>query len=176
MATDLLLNTRALIARSPFRSELTAFASWLIAEHYTPLAVHRHLTRAHETADRPTPPGERLSEHGIEYECLPDTDGVFRVNVMVGGRRVYRTLGRTSDGLTPRKAWEWTSELRVQAAQERLGLAKGRKTHMMFNEAASRPEGKDPTSVPAPHLFLWAVAAVKYRQSQCRTIQKETTR
>lgn len=45
MTTDLLPNTRALIARSPFQSELTAFASWLIAERYTPLAVHRHSTR-----------------------------------------------------------------------------------------------------------------------------------
>jgi integrase len=97
-------------------------------------------------------PGERLTEHGIECERLPDMDGVFRVNVMVGGRRVHRTLGRTSDGLTVQKAWDWMSELRVNAAQERLGLSKGRRTHMMFNEAArryldelARSNGKDLT-------------------------------
>ena len=28
-------------------------------------------------------PGERLSEHGIEYQRLPNGDGVFRVNIMV---------------------------------------------------------------------------------------------
>ena len=45
MTTNLLPNTRALIARSRFQTELSDFASWLFAEHYTPLAVHRHLTR-----------------------------------------------------------------------------------------------------------------------------------
>ena len=45
MTTNLLPNTRALIARSRFQTELSEFASWLFAEHYTPLAVHRHLTR-----------------------------------------------------------------------------------------------------------------------------------
>lgn len=45
MSTELLPNTRTLIAQSPFPAELTQFASWLIAERYTPLAIHRHLLR-----------------------------------------------------------------------------------------------------------------------------------
>ena len=51
--------------------------------------------------------GERLSEHGIEYERLPNGDGVFRINVMVDGQRVHRTLGRASEAMTPQQAWEW---------------------------------------------------------------------
>ena len=58
MTTDLLPNTRALIARSPFQSELTAFASWLIAERYTPLAVHRHSTRVDAALPRLAPVNE----------------------------------------------------------------------------------------------------------------------
>ena len=83
-------------------------------------------------------PGERVTEHGIEYQRLQDGDGVFRVNIMVDGRRVHRTFGRASDGVTAQLAWEWTNELRVRATQDRLGLSKGRKTEMTFAEAARR--------------------------------------
>jgi integrase len=95
-------------------------------------------------------PGERLAEHGIEYERLPDGDGVFRINIMVNGVRIHRTLGRISDGVTPKRAWECAGELRSRALHDRLGLRKGRKTDMPFAEAAeryldelSRTNGKD---------------------------------
>jgi len=82
--------------------------------------------------------GQRIIEHGIEYERLPSGDGVFRVNVMIDGRRIHRTLGRASEGVTPQRAWGWIAEMRFNAATERLGLSKGRKTRLSFQEAASR--------------------------------------
>ena len=45
MSIELLPNTCTLVAESRFRAELTEFASWLATEQYTPLAIHRHLTR-----------------------------------------------------------------------------------------------------------------------------------
>jgi len=82
--------------------------------------------------------GQTLTEHGIEYERLPNGDAVFRANIMVDGQRVHRVLGRASDGMTPQQALAWTSELQIKAAQDRLGIAKGRKTEMAFEEAARR--------------------------------------
>ena len=45
MSTELLPNTCTLISQSPVQTELAELASWLLTERYTPLAVHRHLTR-----------------------------------------------------------------------------------------------------------------------------------
>src|SRR5205809_7414600 len=99
--------------------------------------VRRFLRLTHQLIRRLSP-GDRIVEHGIEYQCLPNGDGIFRINVMLDGQRIHRTLGRTSDGLTPQRAWEWLAELRVNAATDRLSLSKGRKTRMNFREAASR--------------------------------------
>src|SRR4051812_45740897 len=95
-------------------------------------------------------PGERLTEHGIEYQRLPNGDSIFRVNVMVDGERVHRTLGLASDGVTVQKASEWMGAVRVAAAEGRLHLPKGRKTEKRFAVAApeylrelERTGGKD---------------------------------
>jgi len=94
-------------------------------------------------------PGERLREHGIEYESLVG-DGQFRINIMVDGRRVHRTVGRVSEGMTRQKAWECVSALRVAATEDRLHLPKGRKTEKRFATIAKeylkeleRTNGKD---------------------------------
>ena len=72
MTTNLLPNTRALIARSRFQTELSEFASWLFAEHYTPLAVHRHLTRLDAALPRiPCVNGSRVHAAGDGAPLTP---------------------------------------------------------------------------------------------------------
>ena len=77
-----------------------------------------------------------MCEHGIEYDRLPNHDGLFRVNFMIDGERVHRTLGRASDGITPQRAWDWMAALRVSATEGRLQLPKGRKTEQRFGVVA----------------------------------------
>ena len=38
--------------------------------------------------------GERISEHGITAEGLPDGDVRYSINVMVDGQRIHRVIGR----------------------------------------------------------------------------------
>src|SRR5438874_9136998 len=80
--------------------------------------------------------GERLREHGIECERLSNGDSIFRVNVMIDGERVHRTLGLASHGVTVQKAWDWMGAIRVAATEDRLHLPKGRKTEKCFAVAA----------------------------------------
>lgn len=52
MASNFPDTTRRLLARSSFGPELTQFASWLDARHYTPVVVHRHLLRLEQVLPR----------------------------------------------------------------------------------------------------------------------------
>ncbi len=82
--------------------------------------------------------GQVIREHGIEFNRLPDGDGVFTVNVMVERRRIHRIVGRESDGTTRTQVEEFIEKLRQDAKNDRLALPKGRKVTLSFSEAADR--------------------------------------
>ncbi|HWW08136.1 site-specific integrase [Collimonas sp.] len=82
--------------------------------------------------------GEQIIEHGIEFERMRDGDGAFRINIMVDGKRIHRSLGRESEGMTPLVVWKDMAEMRSNSVNERLGLAKGRKNHISFSVATQR--------------------------------------
>lgn len=83
-------------------------------------------------------PGEILSEHGITYRRLPDGDGIYTVNIMVDRKRIHRSLGRESEGVTRSVAETFISNLRADARAGRLNLPKGRKISMTMRDAAPR--------------------------------------
>ncbi len=89
-------------------------------------------------AMRKLKPGEKIIEHGIEYERLSKTDGVFLVNLMVDGQRIHRTIGKESDGTTRTQAEEYIEKVRRDAREERLALPKGRKVALAFSDAAEK--------------------------------------
>ena len=93
------------------------------------------LTRA---AMRKLKPGQKIIEHGIEYERLSKSDGVFLVNLMVDGQRIHRTIGKESDGTTRTQAEEYVEKVRRDARDERLALPKGRKIALGFSDAAEK--------------------------------------
>ncbi len=45
--------------------------------------------------------GDKLSEHGVIVERLSNGDLRWKVNVMVDGQRIHRTIGRESEDVTP---------------------------------------------------------------------------
>jgi len=89
-------------------------------------------------AIRKTMPGERIMEHGISFERLSTGDGVYRVNVMVDGLRVHRTVGKESAGVTREQCEQFIEQARTQAREGRLNLPKGRKIPLSFVQAAAR--------------------------------------
>jgi integrase len=93
------------------------------------------LTRA---ALRKLATGEKVQEHGICFERLPNGDGVFTINIMVDGQRIHRTVGQESDGTTRTQAEEYIARLRHDAKLGRLSLPKGRKTALSFAGAAQK--------------------------------------
>ncbi|CDO60274.1 Integrase [Candidatus Phaeomarinobacter ectocarpi] len=82
--------------------------------------------------------GKSLSEHGITFRRLPDGDGVYSVNIMVDRKRIHRSLGRESDGVTRSTAETFISNLRADARAGRLNLPKGRKISLTMRDAAPR--------------------------------------
>lgn len=82
--------------------------------------------------------GEKISEHGITFQRLPDGDGSFSVNVMVDGQRIHRVVGRESEGTTRTQAEEFIAQLRNDAKHDRLALPKGRKVALSFGDAADK--------------------------------------
>ena len=80
--------------------------------------------------------GERLSEQGITYERLSNGDGLFSVNIMVDGKRIHRSLGSESDGVTRTTAEEFISKVRNEAREGRLNLPKRRKVPLTLAGAA----------------------------------------
>lgn len=106
MATDLLSNTRALIARSRFPTELTEFASWLAAEHYTPLAIHRHLMRVDAALPRIQQAGESRAHAVSDLNVAFDLGHGSLANVhgFQAARRAYVRFLRACDRLLEPKA------------------------------------------------------------------------
>lgn len=82
--------------------------------------------------------GEAITEHGIKAERLATGDVRYSVNVMVDGERIHRVVGRESDGVTRQQAEDATEQLRTQAREGRLKLARARKTAMSFSEGAGK--------------------------------------
>ncbi|MGH8644401.1 MAG: tyrosine-type recombinase/integrase [Gammaproteobacteria bacterium] len=82
-------------------------------------------------------PGQRLAEHGITFERLPNGDGRYTVNIMVDGQRVHRVIGKGSDGVTRQQAEDFIEKARTDARQGRLNLPKGRKMVLGFGKAAA---------------------------------------
>jgi hypothetical protein len=82
------------------------------------------LTRA---ITRKLPKGQRITEHGITFERLTNGDGLFTVNIMVDRRRIHRTIGRESEGVTRSAAEEFVAKARQEALEGRLNLPKRRK-------------------------------------------------
>lgn len=83
-------------------------------------------------------PKEKLSEHGIEFERLPNGDGRFTVNIMVDAQRIHRVIGKESDGTTRTQAEEFIEKAKQDAKNGRLNLPKGRKILFSFKEAAEK--------------------------------------
>ncbi len=95
----------------------------------------RRLTRL---AIRKLGAGEKIAEHGIEFERLPHGDGRYTVNVMVDGQRVHRVIGKESAGVTRTQAEDFIEKARADARAGRLNLPQGRKLALGFRDAASR--------------------------------------
>jgi integrase len=82
-------------------------------------------------------PGGKLAEHGITAERLASGDLRYTVNIMVDGERIHRVIGRESEGVTREQAERAIEGFRTKAREGRLDLAKGRKLHRSFAEAAA---------------------------------------
>ncbi len=93
-------------------------------------------TRLTRPATRKLQPGERITEHGITAEGLPDGDTRYSVNIMVDGQRIHRVIGRASDGTTRTQAEDFIAKTRAAAKEGRLNLPRGRKIHLTFAKAA----------------------------------------
>ncbi len=87
---------------------------------------------------RALPKGEKIIEHGIAFERMPDGDGRFSVNIMVDGQRIHRTVGKESEGVTLTQVLEFIEKVKTEARTGRLNLPKGRKLHLSFKEAADQ--------------------------------------
>jgi integrase len=91
------------------------------------------LTRA---SARKLGPGKKIIEHGVSFERLSNGDGKYLVNIMVGGRRIHRLIGRESEGVTRKQAENYIEQVKSEARKDRLNLPRGRKTILHFDRAA----------------------------------------
>lgn len=82
--------------------------------------------------------GERITEHGITAEKLPNGDVKYSVNIMVDRQRVHRAIGRESDGVTRTQCETFIENTRTKAREGRLSLPRGRKVAMGFADAARK--------------------------------------
>ena len=80
---------------------------------------------------------KRLTEHGITFERLANGDGRFSVNVMVDGKRVHRSLGCESDGVTRTTAEEFIAKTRQDSRNGRLSLPVRRKIPLTLSSTTS---------------------------------------
>lgn len=81
-------------------------------------------------------PGQKVTEQGITFERLQNSDGLYSVNIMVDGIRIHRVVGRESDGTTRTQAEDFIEKARTDARHDRLTLPKGRKVALSFKDAA----------------------------------------
>ncbi|WP_242153805.1 tyrosine-type recombinase/integrase, partial [Sphingomonas sp. BAUL-RG-20F-R05-02] len=77
-------------------------------------------------------PGGKLTEHGITVERSAKGDLVYRINIMVDGRRIHRVIGKESDGVRREQAERAIESLRTKAREDRLDLPEGRKVAKPF--------------------------------------------
>ena len=63
---------------------------------------------------------QRITEHGITAEGLPDGDVRYSVNIMVDGQRIHRVIGRGRDGTTRTQAEDFIAKTRAAAKDGRL--------------------------------------------------------
>jgi hypothetical protein len=82
--------------------------------------------------------GQRITEHGITFERLPNKDGVYSVNIMVDGQRIHRRIGKESAGVTREQCEQFIEKARTDARQGRLNLPKGRTVALGFAQAAAK--------------------------------------
>jgi integrase len=99
------------------------------------MALFQKLTRARLKKLRA---GERLTEHGVTFERLPNGDGLYSVNIMVDRVRIHRVIGRESEGTTRTQCETFIESTRTAAREDRLALPKGRKVALTFADAAAR--------------------------------------
>lgn len=154
MATDLLPNTRALIARSRFQPELSEFASWLFAEHYTPLAVHRHLARLDAALPRiPHANGSRVhaaSDLNTAFDLGHGSSA--NVHGFQAARRAYMRFLRARDRLIEPEVQDRFGSLRREYDQylvELRGFSASARSHHAHTVADFLSRGVASRSVSA---------------------------
>lgn len=81
--------------------------------------------------------GASITENGITATGLKGGDVRYAVNIMVDGRRIHHAIGKASEGVTRQQAEDAIELFRTRAREDRLSLPTGRKTHRMFEEAAT---------------------------------------
>ena len=82
------------------------------------------------------PPREKLSEHGVVVQRTVKGDLIWRAAIMVDGKRIHRTVGKASDGVTRGHVEAAIETWRTHEREGRLNLPTGRKTRQSFAEAA----------------------------------------
>ncbi len=80
--------------------------------------------------------GQKITEHGITVERTGKGDLIYRVGIMVDGRRIHRTVGRESEGVTRQQAEQAIETFRTRSREDRLILPAGRKVALPFREGA----------------------------------------
>ena len=98
----------------------------------------RQFTKLTRIGLRKLKAGDSLTEDGVTFERLANGDGVYSVNIMVDGERIHRVIGKESEGTTRTQAEEFIEKVRIDARQGRLNLPKRRKTHLRFEDAATK--------------------------------------
>lgn len=97
------------------------------------MPTYQRLTKA---AMKAAKPGAVIREHDIIFERLPNEDGKFSINPRVEGKRIHRTIGLESKGVTKESVEMILEKLKTDARASRFGLPKGRKYHISFKSAA----------------------------------------
>ena len=98
----------------------------------------KRFTRLTRPAMRALNVDQSITEQGIKFHRDSSGDGVFSVNIMVDRRRIHRVIGRESDGVTRQQAEDFIAIARTDARRDRLELPGGRKTPLLFQDAAIR--------------------------------------
>ena len=81
-------------------------------------------TRLSRDNVRKLKPGRAIAEHGIAAEKLASGDVRWSINLMVSGRRIHRTVGTESGGVTRFQAEQIVEKIKTEARAERFGLPK----------------------------------------------------
>ncbi len=82
--------------------------------------------------------GQKITEHGVIAERTANGDLIYRIGIMVDGRRIHRTIGKESEGVTREQAERAIEAFRTRAREERLSLPTGRKVAVAFSDGATR--------------------------------------